>query len=261
MCTNGIAIKKRVDSLLRVSEKLTILFSIEGLEEEHDNLRGKNSFKKTIENMKLLLDLQKEGKYKGKISAATVVSNEMVPNLVKFCEFMNETGINTLHINFPWYIPEHVACEVDQYFVDNFSWMGTDKKEKNTWHSFDYHIDEHLIESIIEQMHEIKSRKWNIRIRFRPQLTDDEIRNFIKGLPIPYEDKQTCLGISSRVDIMPDGSVAPCKKFPEFVVGDINKTSLLEAWKGEGYEKFRHISNNCLNPLCLKCEILEMAGA
>jgi radical SAM protein with 4Fe4S-binding SPASM domain len=260
MCTNGIAIKRRLDSLLRISENLTILFSIEGLEKEHDNLRGKNSFSRTMENMQLLLDLQKQDLYKGKISVATVVSDEMIPNMVPFCELMEEKGINTLFINFPWYIPKQVAQEVDNYFIKNFEWMNTFDEGRNTWHSFDYHIDEKLIDEILIHMEEIRNRNWNIRIRFRPQLKDDEIRNFIKGLPVPYKDKQLCLGISSRVDIMPDGKVVPCKKFPEFVVGNLNDASLLELWKGEQYERFRKISNNCLNPLCLKCEILEMAG-
>ena len=86
------------------------------------------------------------------------------------------------------------------------------------------------------------------------------MRDFILGRPVPYEDRSMCLGLSSRLDVQTDGSVTPCKKFPEFVVGNLSVSSLREVWTGEAYTRFRRIHDNTVNPLCLKCEILEMTG-
>jgi sulfatase maturation enzyme AslB (radical SAM superfamily) len=79
-----MSIKRKLDSLLRVSECLSILVSVEGLEEEHDKLRGKNTFKKIMANVNLLLDLQKQGIYKGYVSIASVFSDDLIPKLYDF---------------------------------------------------------------------------------------------------------------------------------------------------------------------------------
>jgi len=260
MCTNGIAVQRQMDNLCRMSRHFTLMFSVEGLEPEHDQLRGKGSFARTMRNLGLLRDMQAGGHFLGTIDVACVVSDGLANHLGEFCKRMESERIDTLYINFPWFIPQSVARQVDDYFAANFAWMGSDRGALNSWHSFDYHIDPGVIESLLQEVREIKSRKWRIRIRFRPQLKESEIRDFILGTPNPYEDRSMCLGLSSRIDIQTNGSVTPCKKFPEFVVGNLQRSSLQEIWTGEAYRRFRSIHNNTVNPLCLKCEILEMTG-
>lgn len=65
ICTNGILIDKKLDSLLKISENIVLLISVDGFEAENDAIRGKGTFKKVIENIKLLVDLKKKGIFKG----------------------------------------------------------------------------------------------------------------------------------------------------------------------------------------------------
>ena len=260
ICTNGMSIKRKLDSLLRVSECLSILISVEGLEEEHDKLRGKNTFNKIMANVNLLLDLQKQGIYKGYVSIASVFSDDLIPKLYDFCDYFNDTGIDTLYINYPWYIPHDVARSMDELFQKDFSWMGTYQGFKNTWHSFGYKLNPQLIEELFTQLKMIRNRKWNIRIRFQPGLEDDQVKAFIEGDTKPAGNTTRCLGISNRIDVLPNGKVTPCKKFTEFIVGDLKNNTLEEVWHGEDFKKFREIHNNTLMPICSKCEILYANG-
>lgn len=116
------------------------------------------------------------------------------------------------------------------------------------------------MEDLKIQVRLIQSRKWNIRIRFQPEMTIEEMYRYIKGDNKPVQGKKMCLGISNRMDIMPDGSVCPCKKFTEFTVGNLTKDSIEEVWKGAAFDKFRAIHNNELMSICAKCEILYSNG-
>ncbi len=260
ICTNGLLIKRELDSLIRISDCLTMLVSIEGLEEIHDKLRGKNTFCKIIDNIQTLIDLQKAGIYKGFISVAGVLSDDLIPELFETCLYFEELGIDTLYFNFPWFIDHQTACDMDRFFNNHFSWMNTDQGAKNSWHSFDFHLNPALRNDLLEQMAKIKERKWDIRIRFQPDLEDSEIQGFIEGSNAPCEKRSRCLSISNRIDLMPNGNVVPCKKFPEFVVGNMKGQSLKSVWHGEDFKKFRTTHNNTLMPICSKCELLYSNG-
>jgi radical SAM protein with 4Fe4S-binding SPASM domain len=260
ICTNGLFIKQKISTLLPISEHIEILISIEGLEEEHDRLRGKNSFKRIIEAINMLLALKEQGVYKGTISIAGVFNDGLIPHVFEFCSFFEAMGIDALFINFPWYIPHAQAMEMDKYFSDNFSWMQTDRKELNTWHSFKYHISPESLKQLHKGLDKIKERKWNTKIRIQPNLRKDEIDNYVLGFPFVPQVRKRCLGISNRIDVLPSGKVTPCKKFTEFIVGDLNEQSLEEAWHGADFDRFRKIHNNTLHPLCAKCELLYSNG-
>jgi len=260
ICTNGMTIINRIESLIEISENLTMLVSIEGLERHHDLLRGKTSFKNVMENLTFLLELKANGIYKGLVSVACVLNNELIPDLFQCCEFYNNLNIDTLFINFPWYIPEGEVAEMDELFDLKFSWMGWMESRKHTWDSFSWHIDESLIESLEIQIKQIKLKKWNIRIRFQPNVQIEEIAGYIKGSSKPVQKKSMCLGISNRMDVMPNGDVTPCKKFTEFCVGNLTVGTLSEIWHGEDFHRFRKLHDNQLMPICAQCEILYSNG-
>lgn len=260
MCTNGVAIQHQIDSLVKISENLTVLFSIEGPEDIHNQIRGKDTYGKIMKNLDLLHNLQKEGKYKGSLSVEAVISDGLIPQLFDFCEFYESKGIDSLFLNFPWYIPDAAADKMDEYFESKFGWMGTGKDKGNSWHSFDFRISVFMIEELKRQMKKIIDKKWNIRIRFHPDLTVKDLLETIEGGVKPAQNKTRCLGISNRIDVLPSGQVTPCKKFPEFNVGNLNKKSLEDVWKGEEYNRFRDIHNNQLMDICSKCETLYANG-
>lgn len=260
VCTNGLSIVKKIDDLCSISENLTVLVSIEGLEEQHNKLRGKNTFKRTMQGLDLLLEKRLLGEYQGMISVAAVLSDDLIESLYEFCSYFEEKNIDTLYINFPWYIPDDVAFGMDDFFRERFSWMGTDRSFRNSWHSFDFHVDPAKFELLKRQLQRLSEKSWNLRIRFQPDLDEQEMIDFLKGGTKPGQKKTRCLGISNRLDILPNGTVTPCKKFIEFSVGNLYDNNLQDVWTGIPYNKFRELHNNTLMPICSKCEILYMNG-
>lgn len=135
ICTNGILIDKYIDSLLRISENLAIVVSLDGFKDEHDAVRGKGTFAHSTENVQQILTLKKKGEYKGEISLHCVLNEYIAPKLYEFLEYAETLGVNTLYFGFPWYIPEAVGKRMDDYYRREFSWLRP-LGQKPSWYHY-----------------------------------------------------------------------------------------------------------------------------
>lgn len=264
ICTNGLLVKKNIQNLLPISDNLVLLTSIDGFEECHDSIRGKGTFKKTIDSIKTIVELGEKGVYKGKQSVNCVINDGMIGKLYDFCELMEKIKIDTLYICFPWYIPDSVANVMDKYYEEKIEPMlGTSKKkDKNqySWHSFQYHIDPQYIKLLKEDLEHIIKRRWKIRIRFQPALEINEIDDFIRGGIRCAQKKSQCLAPINRLDVLANGSVTACKLFKEFTIGSLKEERIEQIWSGERFERIRNILLNELMPVCSKCVLLYLNG-
>ncbi|MBF0443493.1 MAG: radical SAM protein, partial [Oligoflexales bacterium] len=182
LCTNGVLIDKKIDSILKISSSLAILTSLDGFEAENDAIRGKGTFKKVIENIDLILDLKKKGIFKGEISVNCVISKAMSGKLYDFLEFFEEKGVNTVYFCFPWYLPQETSEKMDLYFREHFDWLlKLDENSIPSWHSYKYCLDPQVLDSLIPDLNKISSREWKIRVRYQPALETGEIEDFIRG--------------------------------------------------------------------------------
>lgn len=261
VCTNGIDIPKKMDTILPVSDQMAMLISVEGFEEANDSIRGKGTFRKVMESIDLLLDLQKKGHYNGKISVNTVLNDTNVEHLYDLAAYFEAKKIDTFYISFIWYIPEESACAMDGFYNETFSWLKKGQNAgKNSWHSYGYHLHPDKIQIVKNQINKILNRQWNIRVRFQPPLKEEELTDFLMGKEILAGKKNECLSISSRMDVLSNGTVSSCKLFPEFVVGDLNSQSLTEVWQGDTFKKVREEFAKGLTPVCSKCVLLYLHG-
>lgn len=259
LCTNGINITEKIDSILKISENLAILTSIEGFEDANDKIRGKGSFQNAMDGINTILNLQKEGIYLGKQSVHCTINNYNVFRLFEFVEYMESLGIDTLYICFPWYITKTLANKMDMYYKNNFP-LQYQKDKTNSWYSFGFHIAEENINVLLEQMEKINKRSWNIRVRYQPGIEICEAEAFARGENIVVQKKHQCLAMRDRIDILTTGEVSSCKLFNEFTVGNLQNESLAEIWHGEKYEKFRVTVDKELMPICSRCILLYLNG-
>ncbi|GFZ32081.1 radical SAM protein [Clostridium zeae] len=259
MCTNALLIPEKLDSIIKLSDNLELLVPVEGFEEDNDLIRGKGNFNKTMESLNTLLDLKKKCVYKGKISIHTVINDSVIPKLYELVEFFEQMGVDMLMLCYPWYIAEETACNMDNYFNENFSWIDDNKKDKS-WHSFTYKVSPENIEILKQQIEKINSRVWDIRVRFQPDLDMKDVDDFILGTEVENLQKRSCLAVSTRMDIYPNGAVSSCKFFSEFTIGNLNNASVSEIWHSEEYKKVREIISSKLTPVCSKCNLLHLHG-
>ena len=261
VCTNGLLIRHRLDDLLQISENLVLLISLDGFREGNDSIRGKGTFDKVIDTIRMLIKLSSEGVFKGEVSVCCVISDQMADRLYEYCELMEELQINTLYLSFPWYISPEVADRMDVEFEKRFGdLISIDDDAKASWHDFTFHISEDRIETIRKEMARIAERKWKIRIRFQPDIKAGEVEDFVKGGELTAQERSKCLAINNRIDILQGGEVSSCKLFREFSVGNLNSESIKDIWEGDRMKQMRERLKCGLMPVCSKCVLLYLNG-
>lgn len=263
ICTNALLLREKMDSLLRLPIAPNLLVSIDGMKESHDSIRGKGTFLKIIDNIMPYILLKQRKKYNGNINVNLVLNDANVLELYDIAMFCENLGIDTVYFCFPWYIPENVAKRMDEYFIQNFSWLNPDFMNRQTtasWHSYTHHLSPDSKIILEEQVKKLNSRIWKTRVRIRPDMTLDEAEGFLLGTEEPAQNRKKCHAVSNRMDILADGTVSSCKLFPEFKVGDLYSQEPLEIWKSKNYEKLRGIMYEGLTPICSKCIQLYLNG-
>ncbi len=261
ICTNGLLIEDHLDDLMDISDHLVLLISLDGLKECNDSIRGAGTFDRVVANIRHLRALAGDGLFRGEISVCCVMSDSMASSLYEFCEFMEELGINTLYLSFPWYISAECAHEMDAEFERRFGdIIRIDDYESASWHDFTFHISEEYAGKLKRDLRRITDRKWNIRIRFQPAAEPDEVDDFISGSSRALQGRTKCLAMYNRVDILQDGNVSPCKLFRELSVGNINDESLKDIWEGDSMREIRSRLSCGLMPVCSKCVLLYLNG-
>lgn len=163
LCTNGLGMDKKLDSLLRLSNNLVSLISLDGFAEENDAVRGKGTFDRIMASVDLLLDLKARGVYQGEVSVSCVISAPMVGKLYDFAEFFEARRVNSVYFVFPWYIPEETAGRMDGYFEERLGWL----RERNaeftagrpaSWHSYTFRVDPGAVPALRSELARIAAR-------------------------------------------------------------------------------------------------------
>lgn len=261
ICTNGLLIEKRMESMLPISEHIALLVSIEGFKDQHDAIRGPGTFEKLTKQIKTVLDLQKKGEFKGKLSLTCVMSDGLAGHVYDFMEYAEELGVDTMYFCYPWFISQEAGQEMNDYYHSNFPWLEKIKLyEKMSWDSYTYAINPESVALLKKDIVKLNSRQWKIRIRFQPPLAEDEIEPFILGKKMKVKSRQKCMAVSDRMDVLADGNVCACKLFPEFIVGNLHKDSLMDIWQSDAFRSLRCSIDKGLMPICTKCSLLYLNG-
>jgi radical SAM protein with 4Fe4S-binding SPASM domain len=258
ICTNAHFIGNHIDALCRISENLELLIAVEGFESEHDSLRGKGSFNKVMSTIDELLGLRAEGRFKGKLSLHTVISDGMIGRLYELVELYESKVIDLVLLCFPWYIAEETSREMDAFVLDKFDWLMDPAKGRHTWDAFKYRIAPENLDALMADLRRINSRTWTTKVRYQPGLEFDEIEEFVRGKSMTARCATTCRVLHTRTDITADGNVSACKFFSEFSVGNLRDHTLSTLWQSEQYNRIRQTFGQQLSPACSKCNVLYL---
>ena len=94
--TNGMLIGEQIDQLRQLpQERLHLQISVDGLQEEHDYLRGSGTFARLIENLKLLRE------HGFAVTLSVAVNRANVTGLADLVAFAAEQGVKNIH--FLWH--------------------------------------------------------------------------------------------------------------------------------------------------------------
>jgi radical SAM protein with 4Fe4S-binding SPASM domain len=259
LCTNGTMIGRRLESLLRISEWLEMSVSIEGFEAEHDMIRGAGSYRRTMDGLMLLIEKQKAGRYLGEVTVNVVITDPMVGRVYDFLREMQMLGVGTVYVSYPWYISQDTSRRMDAYYAEHFDWPAIGPLP--SWASYQYRLDPQRIDALIADVKRIDSAEWSMKVRYNPELSTQDLIDFVGGSHVPAQNKTRCHSTRTRMDVFPDGQVVSCKFFPEFRMGDLAEQAVMEIWNGERFDHLRKTVAQCgLMPVCAKCNLLYTRG-
>lgn len=196
--TNGLLINNRnLNLFLRPNIALTI--SLDGCNaEEHEAIRGKGTFSKTCEIIRLLTSNGAD------LNIAHTINNNNKSSLEEFIQFIISLGVVNLSINFVE--PEGRAAENKSLILS--------KEEEQNVHA--------LIETLTEKY------KNYIHIDFPSLAYKQEVQSF-SNTNLIY-----CAAGTKRISISSDGKVYPCvyaQGIPSLEKGDLRNQPLSEIWQ------------------------------
>jgi radical SAM protein with 4Fe4S-binding SPASM domain len=260
ICTNGTLIEKRLDSLVRISDQLEVSVSIDGFEAEHDAVRGKGSWGRTLAGLRALVGRKRAGAYRGEVTVNFLFTSPMVGRAFEFVSLLEQEGVDTVYVSFPWFLSDDAAHRMDDYYARHFGWAPAFGKP--SWYSYNYSLDPALTGRLGEDIQRLNEASWRLKLRYNPELDSSELHAFVTGSDKPAQNKTRCQSISTRMDVFPDGEVVSCKFFPEFRVGNLAQQDVMDVWHGERFNQVRETVSRCgLMPVCAKCNLLYTRGA
>ena len=239
VCTNGILLDRYIDEI-DGNPYGTFLISLDGNEETNDFLRGKGVHGDVMGNIEKLKSLRRPPF----LAIQFTVMPKNVSQMERFCEQMVDRGIDWILLNPGWFLSQPQARHYEEFMEERFD-------VKPTTHlgyvqEYDYDVDEFR-----RQLERIKSRDWPIRIA--SYIKEPEwVQDFIED-PEKLVGNRLCYKQWLRLDILPDGKIAPCVQFPDLTVGDLNTQGVDEVWHGESNRRFQDTVHREPLPICAKC--------
>jgi radical SAM protein with 4Fe4S-binding SPASM domain len=243
-CTNGTVIDRHFD----VSEDnryLTYLISLDGQEAVNDRIRGRNTYRKIVENIRGLKALRRPPY----VGIQFTVRPENIAGLYDFCVEMVDLGVDWVLINPTWFIDADQARAYEEFMQTHFSI----RPKSHLSYLLPFDLD---TEEFERQYRRIRAARWPIQISCYLKEPAD-IHPFVNKPAEPLGN-WFCYKQWLRMDVTPDGAVSPCILYPDLAFGDLKRQSVMSIWNSREYAHFREVRRKEVLPICSKCDALYL---
>lgn len=248
--TNGVLLEKYAQEI--VENKWDVLcVSIDGPQEIHDSCRGlKGAYETLFKGVeKIQEEKLKKKSVKPYIVTLTTVSEINGSFLFHSLQEASRLSPDLMSIYYSWFTTQdigkkHILKMKEKLGITSTAWQGyvSDKSDMD-------------LNSVMDNIKIIKSKNFGCPVLFVPDLKIEEIPKYYHEPEYLFGYKK-CVAPWFMVDIMPDGSVTTCRDHPDYIVGNINRDSLINIYNNEKYKAFRLALKSCKNglfPICSRC--------
>lgn len=245
--TNGTMMGHTADRLVAAGVDMLML-SVDGVGEVHNEIRGeKRAWERMMSGLDAVLEERKKaGAKKPYVNVLATISRDNVGHLEDIADWAAERGVDLLTYYYSWFTNQEIGEEHDRVMKERFG------VEPEAWKGYLFFtgLDNEVLQ---EEVRSIKSRRWPFPVMFIPDLA-------LEDIPAYYENPGSLFGYGECIqpwvvtEILPNGDVATCRDYPDYVCGNIQKTDLLEIWNNDRYRKFREsLRQDGLLPICSRC--------
>jgi radical SAM protein with 4Fe4S-binding SPASM domain len=172
--------------------------------------------------------------------------------MYEFCREMVRLGADWILLNLCWFVSKEQAIQYEEFMVSHFGSMPT----SHLGYVLPYDLDK---EEFVRQYSRIQSERWPIQISCYLEKPED-IYTFVDKPQVPPRNT-FCYKQWLRMDVTPDGTVAPCILYPDVLVGDLRQDGVLQVWNSPGGAGFREMRRKEHLPVCSKCDVLYLYDA
>jgi radical SAM protein with 4Fe4S-binding SPASM domain len=180
------------------------------------------------------------------VNVLATISRDNVGHLEDIADWGAERGVDLLTYYYSWFTNEenghrHEEDMQRRFDVTPEAWKG---------YLFFQGLD---TEALRAEVRSIRARRWPFPLLFIPDLADEEIPEYF-GDPTRLFGYGKCIQPWLVTEIMPNGDVATCRDYPDYVCGNIQKDPLLTIWNNDRYRRFRNsLRDDGLMPICSRC--------
>lgn len=227
ICTNGLLLKRHEAVLSRYHNQVAFLISLDGVQPLHDAVRGKGTYKKTMDAINRLAHAKRAGKQ----WIIGVESTLLAPNLGTAVDLIGEceaAGVDWMVFNHLWVVSLAARREYD-VFCQPFgvvpqSYTGFDQGD----------FSDEYIDAVIATVAGIHSATTSIPVLKSTPYNDAELRRYYKGT-MPAYPQYLKTGVKLDIDI--GGKLVLTKQFPDVSFGSVLETPIEEIIVSSAYRQ------------------------
>jgi len=252
--TNGILPLELWPSKLFAFPPDFLMFSIDGLQFEHDQIRGRGNFDKTIKTIGEIQTMKKILRRQHPFIATNTVINKL--NINCFDEILNlaeELDIDTLFFHFvQWSNERMIKLRWDEFLL-RLDWQDKwSRLIEGLYHPYGNLTDEE-INILLQKIDKIKKDSFsNRQIHIFPDLSSkEEIKRWFSDT---YGKIDVCENVYNKIRINYDGDVFPACANIFFPFGNLKNQSLKEILESDKARFFfSEIDKNGYFYACQRC--------
>ncbi|MFQ5443837.1 MAG: radical SAM protein, partial [Nitrospinales bacterium] len=239
-CNGTLLRDEMIDGLIEAG-LTSITVSIDGAEKAHEDIRGKGSFKLTVDAIERVL--RKRGhRSLPLVNIICTVTNQNAGELDQLKEVARELGVDNLRIQQQWFVNEQIYQAHREVMKRDFGNESTYLEGFITDNAET--IDVQLLTDQIKLLNGIK-------VQFYPDLTSNELKQFYSRSTEPVRKK--CYAPWLALNVKPNGEATTCPAI-DYRAGNLKYQSLMEVWNSEAQRKMRcRVSEKGLMPGCIRC--------
>lgn len=250
--TNGTTLAKHADWIVGCGLDL-LMVSIDGPAEVHDEVRRlPGAFDRLKEGLRAVKEARgtssSNGQMRPYLAPLITINRSNTGHLEETFSVCADVGADFVGVYYSWFNDEEVGRAHVERFQHHFGETPT------TWRGFSGGHVGLDVDELLGSIKKVKQAKWPFPYLFIPDLAgEEEVREYYAN-PKSLFGYKSCMALYFMTVILPNGDVATCRDYPDYVVGNIREQSLAEIFNNERYLRFRQaLREDGLLPVCARC--------
>jgi MoaA/NifB/PqqE/SkfB family radical SAM enzyme len=236
--TNGTLIGKDIAKKIVEHRPEVLIFSLDGIEQDHDRVRGVGNFRKTYDAIKFIQEEKiRQNAKEPRIFINSIINDFSVEHIEEFVSFCEKLKADRLFFSHIQWSNSEITSKTLKELESRLEWTAPLSKMVMAM-EHNLSLSKEKIPSLLEKIKKTKDDNLgrdSVRIDFMPDLLPDEINLWYssKSYRIDY-----CQDVRNWIRIGVTGDVYPICPFVPFPWGNVQNKSIRQIFSGDRAKAF-----------------------